>query len=187
MLISETRYTNSRQHLSIPNYKVHLTNHPSGKAHGGTAVIIKSSIKHHELPKHKQDYLQATSIAVESASGALTVSATYCPPKHVITKDQFIAFFSELGPRFIAGGDWNAKNKHWGSRLTLPRGRRLYDAMEECKLDSLSTGKPTYWPTDPMKIPDLLDFFCKERHLTKLSTHRTYSRSLIGSHPNNND
>ena len=23
MLISETRYTNSRQHLSIPNYKVH--------------------------------------------------------------------------------------------------------------------------------------------------------------------
>ena len=24
---------------------------------------------------------------------------------------------------------------------------------------TLSTGKPTYWPTDPNKIPDLIDFF----------------------------
>jgi hypothetical protein len=23
----------------------------------------------------------------------------------------------------------------------------------------MSTGKPTYWPTDPSKIPDMIDFF----------------------------
>jgi len=31
--------------------------------------------------------------------------------------------------------------------------------MQETRSEALSTGKPTYWPTDPGKIPDLTDFF----------------------------
>jgi hypothetical protein len=31
--------------------------------------------------------------------------------------------------------------------------------MQETRSEALSTGKPTYWPTDPGKIPDLIDFF----------------------------
>jgi hypothetical protein len=30
--------------------------------------------------------------------------------------------------------------------------------MQDKKLDHVSTGKPTYWPTDRQKIPDLIDF-----------------------------
>ena len=57
------------------------------------------------------------------------------------------------------GGDFNARNTHWGSRLTTKKGRELLRAMQEARTEALSTGKPTYWPTDPGKIPDLIDFF----------------------------
>ncbi|KMQ86445.1 reverse transcriptase [Lasius niger] len=53
----------------------------------------------------------------------------------------------------------NAKHPQWGSRLLSPKGRELHKAMEYLKLDSVSTGKPTYWPTDKRKIPDTIDFY----------------------------
>lgn len=57
------------------------------------------------------------------------------------------------------GGDFNAKNTYWGSRLTTTKGKELLNAIKEYGCETLSTGKPTYWPTDPEKIPDLIDFF----------------------------
>jgi len=57
------------------------------------------------------------------------------------------------------GGNFNAKNTHWGSRLTRTKGRELLRAIQETGREAMSTGKPTYWPTDPGKIPDLTDFF----------------------------
>lgn len=157
MLISETHFTN-RSYLRIPNYAIYNTKHPDGTAHGGTAIIIKSSIKHHELNKFKRDYIQATSISIEDWNGPLTVTAIYSPPRHTIAKNQYQEFFNTLGNRFLAGGDYNAKHTHWGSRLITPKGRQLYMAMETNNLKYISTGEPTYWPTDTNKIPDLVDF-----------------------------
>ena len=57
------------------------------------------------------------------------------------------------------GSDFNAKNTHWGSRLTTTKGKELLRAVQEARCEALSTGKPTYWPTDPGKILDLIDFF----------------------------
>lgn len=57
------------------------------------------------------------------------------------------------------GGDFNAKHTYWGSRLTTTKGRELYDAAKKTGCEFVSTGKPTYWPTDVNKIPDLVDFF----------------------------
>lgn len=158
LLISETHFTD-RSHFKIPNYTLYFTNHPDNTAHGGSAVLIKSSIKHHELPKFQTDYLQATSIVVEDWTGPLTISAVYCPPRHVITHQQFEDYFSDLGGKFIAGGDYNAKHQHWGSRLANPRGRQLYRVLIDNNFDHLSTGEPTYWPTDMRKVPDVLDIF----------------------------
>lgn len=159
MLISETHFS-QKSYLKIPNYNIYDTNHPDGKAHGGTAVIIKSTIHHFENSSCKLDFLQATSITVEDRNGPITFAAIYCPPKHIITQEHFNEFFDNLGQRFIAGGDYNAKHPWWGSRQTTPtpRGRQLYVAMQEKHLFPLSTGEPTYWPTDTCKTPDLIDF-----------------------------
>jgi hypothetical protein len=158
MLVSETRFTD-RSYVRIFGYTVHHTNHPSGNAQGGTAVIIKNSIKHAEMEKYDKDYLQATTILINELNFPLLLSAIYCPPRHAITEDDFSRYFNTLGIRFISGGDWNAKHQHWGSRLTSPRGRQLFRSITTNGLQCMSSGEPTHWPYDLNKIPDLLDFF----------------------------
>jgi hypothetical protein len=157
MLVSETHFTN-RNSFRIPYYTVYDTQHPNGTARGGTAVIIKTSIRHHEINKCNEHYLQATSVVIEDWTGPITISAVYCPPNKIIKQTEFEKFYSTLGSRFIVGGDYNAKHPQWGSRLTTPKGRELFKTMTANNMYSLSTGEPTYWPTDRRKIPDVLDF-----------------------------
>ena len=45
LLVSETHLT-LKSYMEILYYTIYDTKHPSGKAHGGTAVIIKNDIKH---------------------------------------------------------------------------------------------------------------------------------------------
>lgn len=63
-----------------------------------------------------------------------------------------------LGNRFLAAGDYNAKSPQWGSRITTPKGKILLQTIYKNNLRALSGGKPTYWPTDRKKIPDIIDF-----------------------------
>ena len=156
LLVSETHFT-ERSHMSIPNYHIYRTDHPDKTAHGGTAVIIRQKLKHHVRAEYRQEYLQATSIAVEDNLGEITITAAYCPPKHNTKLAEYENFFKTLGHRFIAGGDFNAKNTAWGSRLTTTKGRELLKTMRNNNLQHLTTRQPTYWPSDPNKTPDLLD------------------------------
>lgn len=158
MLISETHFTDL-SFFKIPNFTVYCSNHPDNTAHGGAAVIVKNSIKHYQLPNYQYDHIQAASIVVEDWTGPLTVSSLYCPPRHNITEQYFLDYYTTLGPRFIAGGDYNAKHHLWGSRVISPRGRQLYQCIINNNMNFASSGEPTYWPTDLQKTPDLLDFF----------------------------
>lgn len=159
MLIAETHLTN-KYNFQVRDYLFYGTNHPDGKAHGGTGILIRNRIKHHRYKEFATNYLQATSIKLELGSGNLTLAAVYCPPRFAISEGQFMDFFNSLGDHFIAAGDYNAKHKHWGSRLVNPKGKQLYNAIINAsnKLDYASPGRPTYWPTDPKKLPDLIDF-----------------------------
>lgn len=157
MLISETHFTD-KSYVKFPNYKVYTTAHPDNRAHGGSAVIIKSGIKHHECPEFKTEHIQATSICITDWDGELMICSIYCPPRHNIHKEQFDNFFLTLGRRFIVAGDFNAKHQAWGSRLNTPRGRELLKSVSYNHLDTLSSGEPTYWPSDPARLPDILDF-----------------------------
>lgn len=109
MLISETHFSD-RSYFKIPNFTLYHTNHPGNVAHGGSAILIKNLIAHYELPKYQFNYLQATSIVIEDRTGPLTVSALYSPPRHNVICQDFTDFFNTLGPKFLAGGDCNAKN-----------------------------------------------------------------------------
>lgn len=51
------------------------------------------------------------------------------------------------------------KHTEWGSRLTIPKGRELLKIANTHNMKFISTDRPTYWPSDPNKITDLLDFF----------------------------
>ncbi|XP_050338511.1 RNA-directed DNA polymerase from mobile element jockey isoform X3 [Bactrocera neohumeralis] len=159
MLLSETHLTN-KNNFFIPGFRLYVTNHPDGKAHGGTAVLVRKRLNHHTSESYATAQLQATTITIKNRCGDLNLTAIYCPPRFKITDIQFKDFFGTLGHRFIAGGDYNAKHTYWGSRLINPKGRQLYHTIinRHNNLDIISPGKPTYWPSDRKKIPDLIDF-----------------------------
>lgn len=157
-LISETHFTR-QSFIKFRGYKVYHTIHPENTAKGGSAVIIKENIQHYEEAKYDTEEIQATAVSIKTRNYSIVVAGIYCPPKHSLKKENYLEFLKQLGRRFIVGGDFNAKNTHWGSRLTTTKGRELLSAIKNLGCETLSTGKPTYWPTDPGKIPDLIDFY----------------------------
>ena len=155
LLISETNFT-QKNCFRVNGYYTYDTKNPSGRACGGTEILIRNDIKHFPMPEYKTEHIQATSINIHD--NKTTISSVYCPPNYNIKQDQFLDYFATLDPKFIAAGDYNTKHTFWGSRLITPRGRQLFEAMSLNKLDSISSGQPTYWPADINKIPDLIDF-----------------------------
>ena len=152
MLISETHFTD-KNYLKIHSYNFYHTQHLSGKAHGGTGIIIKSSVKHYELPSSQKDYLQATSVAIEDRHGTITTLAVYCPPRHSIAKENFDSLFDTLGNRFIDGGDYNAKHTQWGSRLVTARGKNLLKSITTNNLNYLTHMNPHTGPLTLTESP----------------------------------
>jgi hypothetical protein len=70
-------------HTNTPLHS--LPHQPSGgTARGGTAILIKSSIRH-QLCNYSQDFLQVTSVTIEE--GLLAILAVYFPPKHIVKQD----------------------------------------------------------------------------------------------------
>lgn len=169
-LISETHFTN-HSYIKLKGYEVYHTLHPDNRARGGSAIIIKESVKHYEEAKYISQEIQATSVTLTLANQrVLTLIAVYSPPRYVIKADQYVELLSSCGNRFIMGADFNAKHSHWGSRLITTKGRELYQVAQICGCEFASTGKPTYWPTDPGKVPDLIDFFITRNISKKLHT-----------------
>lgn len=157
-LISETHFT-KESYLKIRGYCVYFANHPQNTARGGSAVIIKSNILHDVGFKIETEKIQLMSVNIKTKQYELAVAAIYCPPKHNINNVEYLSMLRKLGEKFILGGDFNAKHTQWGSRLITNKGRELLAAITENGSVAHSTGCPTYWPTDPNKIPDLIDFF----------------------------
>ena len=79
LLVSETHFT-ERSHINTPQYAIYHTPHSEQKAHGGTAVIVRKSLKHHLETAYSTEHIQATSIALKDHLGELTITAVYSPP-----------------------------------------------------------------------------------------------------------
>lgn len=157
-LISET-HTTRQSSIKILNYDAYHTPHPSDRARGGTAILIRNCIEHYEKLKLVKDEMQVTMINIHIKKKDFSIAAIYCPPRPSCKKEDYTNLFKLLGNNFIVGGDFNAKHAHWGSRLTNTKGKLLYKAASTHNCNFYSSGSPTYWPTDPQKTPDLIDFF----------------------------
>lgn len=157
-LISETHFVKD-SYLKLKNYDIYHTVHPSNNSRGGSAVIVKSSIEHWLENKIGVQEFQATTVTIIVDKSPLSITSVYSPPRHNIKSKQYEELINAHKHKFMMGGDFNAKNIQWGSRLTTPKGKELYRALQHTGCAVISTGKPTYWPTDISKIPDVIDFF----------------------------
>jgi hypothetical protein len=86
-----------------------------------------------------------------------------------------------LGNRFLAGGYFNDKNTNWGSRITTTKGTELQKSIRNLNSICITTRQPTYWPPDPQKIPDLLDF-CIVRGINPKNILAESSLELTSDH-----
>ena len=179
VLISETHFT-EKSYVRIPHYKIYHTNHPAGTARG-SAIIVRESISHTLNENFQSNHIQSTSITTKMSFGFITFAAIYCPPRHSINMDQYKNYFQSLGNCFIAGGDYNAKHTVWGSRIVSPKGRILFKTMQAMNLSHISSGSPTYWPSDLNKLPDLIDF-CVTKGISANHTKVESSLELSSDH-----
>lgn len=159
-LVSETHFPQvPNYNIKIPNFICYHAPHPADKARGGSAVLIKENLKHYEEGKFTNEKMQVTTISIALKRKELKIAAIYCPPRCSPTQEDFAELLNSLGHNFVIGGDFNAKHTHWGSRLITTKGKKLFQAGRNYNCEFLSSGSPTYWPSDPNKIPDLIDFF----------------------------
>jgi hypothetical protein len=74
-LVSETPFT-SRTVFRLPRYTVFHTTHTDDTAHGGAAVVIRSSLRHHEHLRLQTAELQAIADHLDALPWPLKVSAS---------------------------------------------------------------------------------------------------------------
>jgi len=176
-LVSETHFT-SKTYFSIPGYSLCHTNHPDDRAHGGTAILIRTTIQYAKQLHHAKPEMQATIIQVQGQQRPINIAVVYCPPRYNLKAQQYHSLFRLLEPCFIAGGDYNSKHTLWGSRIITTKGKELASLIHSQNYSFPSTGTPTYWPTDECKLPDLLDFFVLSKvPLTSIDIQPSYDLS----------
>lgn len=157
-LITET-HLRPLHRFSIPGYTTYRTDFPRDEAHGGTAIILRCNISHYLHSQTAKDSFQVTSIVLPLTSYSINLSSVYCSPSKPVYHTELLSTFLSFGTHFIAGGDFNAKHPLWGSRTTSSRGRIISDIIQSQNFSYLSPNNPTYWPSDPNRTPDVLDFF----------------------------
>ena len=162
LLLNETHF-NDNNVFKVKNYNIYRADHPTGKARGGSAVIIASHLMHNEEEHFVSPAIQACNVAINVQGKKVILSAVYCPPGKAgvrnFSPEHFRTFLNSLGPNYIVGGDFNAKHHSWNSRHITPRGRIIRNIIDEVGAIAVAGTQPTYWPTDIAKTPDLLDFF----------------------------
>ena len=157
-LFSETHYTREMKGY-LKGFRIYNARHPSNKGRGGASIAVREKLKHSVISIIEEELFQVVVIQIESSLGPFNVGAVYAPPRHRCTRLDYKQLFARLGNRFLIGGDWNAKNVRWASRLTNTKGLNLESAVNAIGGDFITPGKPTFFPSDPTKEPDLIDFF----------------------------
>lgn len=67
LLVSETHFT-TKSYFKIQGFDIICANQPNNRAHAGSAILIKSSIKYEQLESVSKPYLQAACIKVKCDS-----------------------------------------------------------------------------------------------------------------------
>lgn len=157
--ITET-HLKEKDKLKFPGYKVYRYDRPSDrKASGGTAIIVKNNINHHELLAPSTSNLEISGISVVSAS-PLYIFSVYNPPNKRLLAQDLLNIFTTTNP-ILAIGDLNSKHTDWGCKQTNPNGIRLNQILVDLGLSLHSPSEPTFYR--PGRQADILDVVLSKR------------------------
>jgi exonuclease III len=156
VLLNET-LLGPKSKLKISQYATYRTDRTQTKRpSGGTAILIKHSIKHHEIIIPALESLEATGIQAMLDGKLTTIIAAYkSPRKKLITKD--IDILLKLGKRIIIAGDLNCKHTDWHSRLNNTNGKILLTHSNKKSYSVIAPFEPTFYSHNLKVKPDVLD------------------------------
>lgn len=134
MLLSETHLKPS-QNLTVPNYLVYR-NDRKIQAGGRTAVLVKRSISHSQLPDPLLRRIEAKGVQIHihiHGYSSLQVYSIYIPPGIDLPATELDTLL-ETGNPAIFGEDFNAKHALWNSKTQNQRGKQLAEYVEDRQL-----------------------------------------------------
>lgn len=155
MLLSET-HTKPSQDMKVPGYTTYRTDRLT-KPGGGTAVLIKTGIKHHEMGNTDvTPTLEYSAILIDDRNlQRLKVIAVYKPPErklNILDMDKLL----EGNMPTVLAGDLNSKHTDWGCRGTNAAGRQI-NAYINDKTDTVVLAPPDYTHYAHSGLGDILD------------------------------
>lgn len=180
-LISETWFTRSDFTRFFEGYKMYNALQPSNKRRGGSSILVKNNLEHNLIKIIQTDLFHTVVIQLQTDIGIFNVASIYAPPNNLISAQNFLDLFGELGQSFLLGGDFNSKDPIWESRITNPKGENLFEAVKKIDGNFISPGKPTNFPYNKKHKPDIIDsFVLKNIELIHKTTSDTLQSPITG-------
>lgn len=128
MLLSET-FLKTKHCLDIPkNYSLYRTDRIN-RIGGGTAIIIKSKIKHKLLTGPETDSFPDSTIIKVQCNGKSYIIASIYSTKLVLEND--LNSFFNFGERVFIGGDFNSKHTSWYCTYNNTSGTNIYKFLDK--------------------------------------------------------
>lgn len=162
VLIQET-FLRPGTNFKIKNYTTYRNDRLTTIG-GGTAILIKSRIKHTLLPTPQTNNFEITSLKIHLATGPIDVHSVYKPPNKRLLNEELNLIFNSNNQVLIAG-DLNSKSKEWGCRASNPDGIKLYKYVNENNIIILPPLEPTHYHHES---PDILDIALHRNLLTDI-------------------
>lgn len=153
LLINETHLSANKK-FNMRNYCTYRNDGPRSP-HGGTAILIKSTIQHKPLPTPVFINLEATFVEIPINNTFLQLGSIYCSPSlQLLVSDLHI--LHSMSRNYIYAGDFNAKNINWNSSISTARGKLLEDHATQHNYNIIAPNLPTHFPYNNGR-PDVLD------------------------------
>jgi len=113
----------------------------NGTPHGGSAILVNSSVPHAQLNLHTS--LQAVAIRV-TCRKTITVCFIYLPPSMAFNTNDFYDLLHQLPPPILITGDFNSHSTLWGCTKLARRGKMVEDILTKHNLCILNDSSSTY-------------------------------------------
>ena len=151
-LLNESKLVPSDR-FNVANYTTIRTDGPH--RHGGTAVIIKRSLKYDPLPIVYNDRLETTAIKLcVGRSSFIKIAAAYARSSLVPATSDLDDVFADTIPT-IAAGDFNARHVLW-DRTTCAKGKVIFDYAHGNGVKIITPSSPTHFGQN--HDPTTIDF-----------------------------
>jgi len=154
--ITETHLSNIDK-IKFAGYNVYRADRNSpARSMGGIAILVRKNVKHHHIPIPDLQSLEAIGVLIHINNSSILIFSTYQPPSCIMHISDYERVMN-LNNNVILAGDLNLKHTNWGCRVVNPNGNKLQKYISDTACTISAPSKPTYFPYDNYRLPDILN------------------------------